>query len=101
MYFDDPFPEDLDPVLRPAPADHISHIEIRLHVRAVELVDVPRHRQRLDEKGVPDILDQDVDAFFLGVRNGPPNRRLRAPVILHERALGVRPHNVEDRGRAV
>jgi len=97
----DPVAQDLDPVLRPAPANHVADVEVGLDKRAVELVDVASHGERLDEERGPDVFDEDVDLLLLGVRNRLADRLLRAPVVLHERAVRVGPHDVEYRRGAV
>jgi hypothetical protein len=46
VYLHDSFGKDLDPVLRPTSADHISHVEMGRDVGAVELIDASSHRRR-------------------------------------------------------
>ena len=69
MDFGNPLTEDPDPLLWPAQEDVVAAIEVKLHIRAFELVDILSGFHGAEQEIVPDILDGNGHFQFFSQRN--------------------------------
>src|SRR4030095_305293 len=64
--FDEPVSYGPDPILRVAGRHDVADIEIRLDVRALELVDVAHEFERTEQEAIPHIFDRDYHLQLAG-----------------------------------
>ena len=65
----DALAQDTNPLLGPSVVDQVPHIEVPAHHGALEFIDVAGGLERAEEKIVPDVLNSDLHAQFLGQRH--------------------------------
>src|SRR6266513_3068112 len=75
---DDALAQRANPVLRISGDHHVADIEIGADPRALEIVDIPGHFERAEQKLVPDLFNADDHLQFLGHGNELANLCLRA-----------------------
>lgn len=66
----DPLAEDADPLFGPAVVDEVAAVEVPADLGGLEFVDVAGCFEGAEQEIVPDVLDGDPDAEFLGEGDG-------------------------------
>ncbi len=89
MQLDDPAGAGADPVLGMA-EHHVADVQIGARPRRLQFVDVAGVFERAQQETVPDVLDPEHDAhFFSQGQQLPPDHRLRSPIRVLIRRLGI------------
>ena len=65
----DPVVQNVDPLLGPSVNQDIAAVEIKLHIRAFELIDVIARLDRTQQKIIPHVFDADFDPQLFGGRD--------------------------------